>query len=152
MYNLIDQKRSVRKIYTENLIGRGDITLEEAEQALRDFQEQLERVSPRRVMTWSIHPNLNRNPNPTSRPGWRRRSAIRPRHIANNQVDLPARPDRSQPAPPAARTSGAHGRGRHDRLGDGRDHRLRVGIAGGSHGAPGRAGFAPRHLRSNATR
>ncbi len=44
MYNLIDQKRSVRKIYTESLIGRGDITLDEAEQALRDFQGQLERV------------------------------------------------------------------------------------------------------------
>lgn len=44
MYNLIDQKRSVRKIYTEALIGRGDITLDEAEQALRDFQSQLERV------------------------------------------------------------------------------------------------------------
>ncbi len=44
MYNLIDQKRSVRKIYTEALIGRGDITLDEAEQALRDFQGQLERV------------------------------------------------------------------------------------------------------------
>ncbi|MDP9398070.1 MAG: multifunctional oxoglutarate decarboxylase/oxoglutarate dehydrogenase thiamine pyrophosphate-binding subunit/dihydrolipoyllysine-residue succinyltransferase subunit, partial [Actinomycetota bacterium] len=44
MYALIEQKRSVRKLYTEALIGRGDITVEEAEQALRDFQEQLERV------------------------------------------------------------------------------------------------------------
>jgi len=44
MYDLIDAKRSVRKIYTESLIGRGDITVEEAEQALRDYQEQLERV------------------------------------------------------------------------------------------------------------
>jgi multifunctional 2-oxoglutarate metabolism enzyme len=44
MYDLIDAKRSVRKIYTEALIGRGDITVEEAEQALRDYQEQLERV------------------------------------------------------------------------------------------------------------
>ena len=44
MYNLIDAKRSVRKLYTEALIGRGDITVEEAEQALRDYQEQLERV------------------------------------------------------------------------------------------------------------
>ncbi|NHC13361.1 multifunctional oxoglutarate decarboxylase/oxoglutarate dehydrogenase thiamine pyrophosphate-binding subunit/dihydrolipoyllysine-residue succinyltransferase subunit [Motilibacter deserti] len=44
MYSLIEQKRSVRKLYTEALIGRGDITVEEAEQALRDFQEQLERV------------------------------------------------------------------------------------------------------------
>jgi 2-oxoglutarate dehydrogenase E1 component len=44
MYDLIDAKRSVRKIYTEALIGRGDITVEEAEQALRDYQGQLERV------------------------------------------------------------------------------------------------------------
>ncbi len=44
MYAVIDQKRSVRKHYTESLIGRGDITLEEAETALRHFQEQLERI------------------------------------------------------------------------------------------------------------
>ncbi len=44
MYNLIEAKRSVRKLYTEALIGRGDITQEEAEQALRDYQERLERV------------------------------------------------------------------------------------------------------------
>jgi 2-oxoglutarate dehydrogenase E1 component len=44
MYDTIDAKRSVRKIYTENLIGRGDITVEEAEGALRDYQEQLEKV------------------------------------------------------------------------------------------------------------
>ncbi|NGO70763.1 multifunctional oxoglutarate decarboxylase/oxoglutarate dehydrogenase thiamine pyrophosphate-binding subunit/dihydrolipoyllysine-residue succinyltransferase subunit, partial [Streptomyces boncukensis] len=44
MYELVDKKRSVRKLYTESLIGRGDITLEEAEQALQDFQGQLEKV------------------------------------------------------------------------------------------------------------
>jgi 2-oxoglutarate dehydrogenase E1 component len=44
MYDIIDKKRSVRKLYTEALVGRGDITLDEAEEALRDFQEQLERV------------------------------------------------------------------------------------------------------------
>ncbi|MGC9540888.1 multifunctional oxoglutarate decarboxylase/oxoglutarate dehydrogenase thiamine pyrophosphate-binding subunit/dihydrolipoyllysine-residue succinyltransferase subunit [Streptomyces sp. UG1] len=44
MYDLIDKKRSVRKLYTESLIGRGDITLDEAEQALQDFQGQLEKV------------------------------------------------------------------------------------------------------------
>jgi multifunctional 2-oxoglutarate metabolism enzyme len=44
MYDLIDAKRSVRKLYTESLIGRGDITLEEAEQALRDYQQELERA------------------------------------------------------------------------------------------------------------
>ncbi len=34
----------MRKLYTESLIGRGDITLEEAEQALQDYQGQLEKV------------------------------------------------------------------------------------------------------------
>jgi multifunctional 2-oxoglutarate metabolism enzyme len=44
MYDVIDAKRSVRKIYTESLIGRGDISMEEAEHALRDFSNQLEHV------------------------------------------------------------------------------------------------------------
>ncbi|WP_460447119.1 multifunctional oxoglutarate decarboxylase/oxoglutarate dehydrogenase thiamine pyrophosphate-binding subunit/dihydrolipoyllysine-residue succinyltransferase subunit, partial [Angustibacter aerolatus] len=44
MYRLIEAKRSVRKLYTESLIGRGDITVEDAEAALRDYQQQLERV------------------------------------------------------------------------------------------------------------
>jgi 2-oxoglutarate dehydrogenase E1 component len=44
MYDIIDAKRSVRKLYTEALVGRGDITLEDAEAALKDFQAQLEKV------------------------------------------------------------------------------------------------------------
>src|SRR5215212_9246575 len=44
MYRLIEAKRSVRKLYTESLIGRGDISVEDAEAALRDYQQQLERV------------------------------------------------------------------------------------------------------------
>ncbi|HEY5515663.1 MAG TPA: multifunctional oxoglutarate decarboxylase/oxoglutarate dehydrogenase thiamine pyrophosphate-binding subunit/dihydrolipoyllysine-residue succinyltransferase subunit, partial [Pengzhenrongella sp.] len=44
MYNLIEAKRSVRKLYTESLVARGDITLVEAEHVLRDYQAQLERV------------------------------------------------------------------------------------------------------------
>ncbi|KAA2254330.1 multifunctional oxoglutarate decarboxylase/oxoglutarate dehydrogenase thiamine pyrophosphate-binding subunit/dihydrolipoyllysine-residue succinyltransferase subunit [Solihabitans fulvus] len=44
MYDVIDTKRSVRKTYTEALIGRGDISVDEAEKALRDFSSQLEHV------------------------------------------------------------------------------------------------------------
>jgi 2-oxoglutarate dehydrogenase E1 component len=44
MYEIIDQKRSVRKLYTEALVGRGDITLEEAEAALKHYQDELEGV------------------------------------------------------------------------------------------------------------
>ena len=44
MYDVVDTKRGVRKSYTEALIGRGDISMKEAEDALRDYQGQLERV------------------------------------------------------------------------------------------------------------
>ena len=44
MYNLIEAKRSVRTLYTEALVGRGDITQEEFEAAQRDFQARLERA------------------------------------------------------------------------------------------------------------
>jgi 2-oxoglutarate decarboxylase len=58
MYDLIDAKRSVRKLYTESLIGRGDITVEEAEAALRDYQGQLERVfaDSREINTTPVEP------------------------------------------------------------------------------------------------
>lgn len=44
MYKLVEAKRSTRKLYTEALIGRGDITVEEAEEVLRDYQAQLDAV------------------------------------------------------------------------------------------------------------
>ena len=64
MYAVVDEKRPVRKIYTENLVGRGDITLEEAERALKSFRGRLEsvfedtkntsdRAAPRPVMVTS---------------------------------------------------------------------------------------------------
>ena len=42
MYAAIEARRSVRKLYTEALINRGDITVEEAEAALAHFQSRLE--------------------------------------------------------------------------------------------------------------
>ncbi len=42
MTDLIEAKRSVRRLYTEALVGRGDITEEEYEQAKADFQNRLE--------------------------------------------------------------------------------------------------------------
>ncbi|WP_342371688.1 multifunctional oxoglutarate decarboxylase/oxoglutarate dehydrogenase thiamine pyrophosphate-binding subunit/dihydrolipoyllysine-residue succinyltransferase subunit [Propioniciclava soli] len=44
MYDLIEQKRSVRKIYTESLIGRGDISTEDAEAVMAKFRARLEGV------------------------------------------------------------------------------------------------------------
>ena len=42
MYAVIEQIRSVRKLYTESLVGRGDITVDEAEASLKSYQELLE--------------------------------------------------------------------------------------------------------------
>jgi 2-oxoglutarate dehydrogenase E1 component len=42
MYQRIDERRSVRKLYTEALVRRGDISLEEAEAALADFSAKLQ--------------------------------------------------------------------------------------------------------------
>ncbi len=44
MYNLIEAKRSVRTLYTEALVGRGDITQEEYEASHKNFQDSLERA------------------------------------------------------------------------------------------------------------
>ena len=42
MYAMIDEKRSVRKLYTEKLVNRGDLTVKEAEQALEDYRTLLD--------------------------------------------------------------------------------------------------------------
>jgi 2-oxoglutarate dehydrogenase E1 component len=42
MYKAIAERRPVRKLYVESLVKRGDITIEEAEQALADFQGKLQ--------------------------------------------------------------------------------------------------------------
>jgi 2-oxoglutarate decarboxylase len=42
MYERIDNRRTVRKLYTETLIKRGDISLEEAERAMEDFSNRLQ--------------------------------------------------------------------------------------------------------------
>ncbi|MCC5952442.1 MAG: multifunctional oxoglutarate decarboxylase/oxoglutarate dehydrogenase thiamine pyrophosphate-binding subunit/dihydrolipoyllysine-residue succinyltransferase subunit [Acidimicrobiia bacterium] len=42
MYNKIEQRRSIRKIYTEALVKRGDISLDDAEAALANFSERLQ--------------------------------------------------------------------------------------------------------------
>ena len=91
MYKLVDAKRSTRKLYTEALIGRGDITVEEAEEVLRDYQQQLEGVFS------SVH-----NTEPESDPNWKAPVVPAPetvntsvtettlRKIAATQADIPA--------------------------------------------------------------
>jgi 2-oxoglutarate dehydrogenase E1 component len=44
MYKIIDQMRSVRKVYTETLVRRGDLSIEQAESALDAFNARLQSV------------------------------------------------------------------------------------------------------------
>ncbi|GLH97210.1 multifunctional oxoglutarate decarboxylase/oxoglutarate dehydrogenase thiamine pyrophosphate-binding subunit/dihydrolipoyllysine-residue succinyltransferase subunit [Phytohabitans aurantiacus] len=66
MYAIIDKKRSVRKLYTEELIGRGDITVDDAEELLRDYQSQLEQVfkATRDAALTGTRPARSRQPEP----------------------------------------------------------------------------------------
>ncbi|WP_425829660.1 multifunctional oxoglutarate decarboxylase/oxoglutarate dehydrogenase thiamine pyrophosphate-binding subunit/dihydrolipoyllysine-residue succinyltransferase subunit [Streptomyces fractus] len=91
MYDLIDKKRSVRKLYTESLIGRGDITLEEAEQALQDFQGQLEKVFTE-VREAVSHPAAAEVPDPQAEFPVQVQTAISQevvKRIAESQVNIP---------------------------------------------------------------
>src|SRR5207244_13579861 len=45
MYDVIGKRRSIRKLYTELLVNRGDLTLEAAERALEDFRARMETAS-----------------------------------------------------------------------------------------------------------
>ncbi|MEV0678170.1 multifunctional oxoglutarate decarboxylase/oxoglutarate dehydrogenase thiamine pyrophosphate-binding subunit/dihydrolipoyllysine-residue succinyltransferase subunit [Actinosynnema sp. NPDC050436] len=92
MYDVIDTKRSVRKTYTESLIGRGDISVEEAEKALQDFSSQLEHVF-NEVRELEKHP-IKTSPSieqeqqvPAKLPTGIDRSVIE--KIADAHVDLP---------------------------------------------------------------
>ena len=98
MYDLIDAKRSTRKLYTESLIGRGDITLDEAEQILRDYQPELERAftetreaTARPPEPGSVVAEAAAASRPRSTTPWRRRrsSAETIKRIIDTQLNLP---------------------------------------------------------------
>jgi 2-oxoglutarate dehydrogenase E1 component len=97
MYDLIDAKRSVRKLYTETLIGRGDISVAEAEQTLRDYQAQLERAftETRAAINRPPEPGSVR-PAPVRKPGTLDHAIVSTaitietvKQIINTQVSLP---------------------------------------------------------------
>ena len=139
MYNLIDAKRSVRKLYTEALIGRGDITVEEAERRVRHFQEQLEQVfrETREAADEDRRDGRARLARSSSvaRSRWHRRlpsatwsplsrASRRPRGSA--QLTAARRLHRPSSLGAAAAAPRPDGRGRHDRLGHGRGAGLRI--------------------------
>ena len=155
MYDLIEQKRSVRKLYTESLIGRGDITIEEAEQVLQDYQQQLERVfrevreADAQPDEWTDGPRL-----PREAARGTATTAISQGGAQADRRRARQRPRRLHRAPEGAAAAAAPRRRDHrrpDRLGHRRDPRVRLAAHGGPPGAAGRPGLAPRHVRVSAS-
>ncbi len=160
MYDLIDAKRSTRKLYTESLIGRGDITMEEAEQALRDYQQELERAFTETKDAISqpggprCHAPAAAERGCASGPLGRAHSHLgRDREADHRHADGAARrlyraPEAAAPDPAAS----GHGRAGRDRLG----HRRAAGLRRDPHRRPlgpaDRPGLPPRHLRPAARR
>jgi multifunctional 2-oxoglutarate metabolism enzyme len=144
-------KRSVRKLYTEALIGRGDITVEEAEERCATTRSSSSGSSPR--------PEKARG---TSRPSRESPSEPRPgddggraptrdhrevvKRIVDAHVNVPEgfTSTRARSAAAAAR---ADDHRRRDRLGLGETLAFGSLLMEGAPGAPGRAGQPSRHLR-----
>ena len=59
MYELIKSHRSVRKLYTETLVNRGDLSLAEAEAALDDFRARLTRAFEETHASAAPEPRVN---------------------------------------------------------------------------------------------
>ena len=157
MYDLVEARRSTRKVYTESLIARGDITMEEAEAALRDFQQQLERAftETRDAATRpgrARHRAQARAGGPPGQPPGRAHCGTGRGGQADHRH--PGQPARRLHRPPAAEAAAGaargHGRGRRDRLG----HRRAAGhgLAGHRrpHGAAAGPGHPARHVRPAA--
>ena len=174
MYNLIEAKRSVRKLYTESLIGRGDISQEDAEGALRDYQQQLERVfvetkaALKQASEETSDPTLvgtdaeghsGLEPPTAQATDQATRSADQtaiPADQLQHIGDAFVNPPPGLHGPPEAvaghgEARPVHPRGRH-RLGHRRADGVRVAAHGGHPGAPRRSGQPPRHVRAAARR
>ncbi|HEY5023923.1 MAG TPA: multifunctional oxoglutarate decarboxylase/oxoglutarate dehydrogenase thiamine pyrophosphate-binding subunit/dihydrolipoyllysine-residue succinyltransferase subunit [Acidimicrobiales bacterium] len=68
MYAIIEGKRSVRKLYTESLVRRGDITVDDAERALEDFQARLQVALDETRQSAPPRPTVLRAPDPVPAP------------------------------------------------------------------------------------
>ena len=158
MYDLIEQKRSVRKLYTEALIGRGDITVEEAEQAMRDFQQRLERVftevreaksqpdTPAPYVTVPVYPDKPEGPDAT---------ATTPevlKKIADAHTTLPEGFTVHPKVLPQLQRRATRDHPGSDRLGQRGDHRVRFAAAGRAAGPARRSGQPPGHVRAAVRR
>ena len=148
MYEVIGRRRSVRKLYTETLVNRGDLTLEQCELALEDFRSRLEdafvetQAQEPAPVAWFEHEDVPAQPSVETGVPARtaRHGPGRARHVPAGLHRAPEA--RTHPQEPAHRVRREQGR-----LGTGREPRLRITAAGRHAGARRRSGHATRHLQ-----
>ncbi len=81
LYKKIEQKRTVRKLYTELLLRRGDLTPDQAEKILDDYRGRLQEAFSRtKELADSSPPSLDRPDQPSSDP-----EAIEPVETASTE-------------------------------------------------------------------
>ena len=97
MYNLIEHKRSVRTLYMENLIGRGDITQEEFDAANLAFQQSLEQafIDVHEAMSQPIE--LRERPVGIGTTASEQQQLVRPTAIAKEMVEAIGNAHANQP-------------------------------------------------------
>ena len=150
MYQRIEAKRSVRKLYTESLVRRGDITLEEAESALDDFNASLQVVLDEVRGEPSLAPTELPAPEPGPADTPSAQTGVAPDVLRALSSVVRSVPDGFMIHPKLERqfvqrdqlvASGA------GRLGPGRGARHRLAHVRGRQRPPDRPGHPPRHLQ-----
>ena len=154
MYQIIDGKRSVRKIYTEELIGRGDISRRAGRGVAARLPEPagdgLQGDPRRRRRRRPAAPDAGREPSRSPQVDTAIDAALRAGASATRTSRCRTGFTPHKRVAAAAGTAGQDGRrGRH-RLGLRRDPRVRLAGQPGRDRAPVRPGLAPRHLRPAA--
>ena len=154
MYKAIAERRSVRKLYVEALVKRGDITLDEAEQALADFQDKLQVAAGR-----DARPVTGRDQGGETTEAGRGAAAHRDRGLAGRPRPdlrpahrLPRVVHRASEARPAVRRADQALRRRRSGLGDRGVARHRVATPREPRRAAGRRGHPPGHVQPAARR
>jgi multifunctional 2-oxoglutarate metabolism enzyme len=97
MYNLIEHKRSVRTLYMENLIGRGDITQEEFDAANAQFQTSLEQAFIEVHEAMSQTPSLIERPAGIGTTASEKQELLKPTAISREVVEAIGNAHANQP-------------------------------------------------------
>ena len=144
MYKLIDQMRSVRKLYMERLVNTGDISVEDGEALLQEFHEFLDRAfAETKEMVPAAFEPIQGRPAGWSPPRYRSRSSKRSSSGLHPAGGLHRPPQAGQDARRAAKDA----RVGDDRLGDGRDPGDRFDRRRGPLGPSRRGGLAAGDLQ-----